>query len=50
MLVVWGNGGPNTGASPLSQLPVETPAVGAREEGGEGNGLESGPLPAGIDI
>jgi len=50
VLVVRGYGGPNTGASPPSQQPVEIPAVGALEEGGEGNGLESGSMPAGIGI
>jgi hypothetical protein len=50
VLVVLGNGGPNTGASPPSQEPVEIPAAGALEEGGKGNGLESWPMPAGTGV
>ena len=50
MLVVRGNGGPNTGASPPSLQPVEIPAAGALEGGREDNGLESGPVPAGTGI
>jgi len=37
-------------ASPLLQQPVEIPAAGALQDGGEGNGLESGPVPAGTGI
>ena len=50
MLVVRGNGGPNTGASPPSLQPVEIPAAGALEEGGKCNGLESWQMPAGIGV
>ena len=50
MLVVRGNGGPNTGASPPTLQPVEILAAGALEGGGEGNGLESGPVLAGAGI
>jgi len=50
VLVVRGNGSPNTGASPPSLQPVEIPAAGALEESGEGSGLESGPVPAGTGI
>jgi hypothetical protein len=42
VLVVRGKGDPNTGACPFPLQPVEIPAAGALEEGGEGNGLESG--------
>ena len=45
MLVVRGNGGSNTGASPPALQPVEIPAAGALEEGGKGNRLESWPMP-----
>jgi len=50
VLLVQENGGPNTGASPPSLQQVEIPAAGALEEGGEGNWLESGPVPAGTGI
>jgi len=50
VLVMRGNGGPNAGASLPSLQPVEIPAAGALEEGGEGNGLESGPVPAGTGV
>jgi len=50
VLVVRGNSGPNTGASPPTLQPVKTPAAGALEGGGEGNGLESGPVPVGTGI
>jgi len=50
VLVVRGNGGPNTGASPPSLQPVEIPAAGALEEGGKGNGLESWPMAAGTGV
>jgi len=39
--VVRGNSGSNTGASPPSQQLAEIPAVGALEERGNSNGLES---------
>ena len=41
MLVVWGTGGPNTGASHPSLQPVEIPAAGALQEGAKGSGLEN---------
>jgi len=50
VLVVQGNSGPNTGASPPTPQPVESPPVGALEGGGEGPGLESGPVPAATGI
>jgi hypothetical protein len=45
-----GNGDPCTGASPPPLQPVEIPVVAAVEEGGEGNGLESGLVPAGTGV
>jgi len=50
VLVVRGNGDPNTGASPPSLQPMEIPAAGALEEGGEGNGSESGLVPVGTGV
>jgi len=50
VLVVRGNGGPNTGASPPSLQPVEIPAAGALEEGGKSNGLESWSMPVGTGV
>jgi len=44
------DGGPDAGASPPSLQPVEIPAAGALEGGGEGNGLESGQVSEGADI
>jgi len=44
------HGGPDAGASPRSLQPVEIPAAGALEGGGEGNGLESGQVSEGADI
>ncbi|KAF8545119.1 hypothetical protein BDD12DRAFT_872043 [Trichophaea hybrida] len=41
---------PDAGTPPPSLQPVETPAAEALEEGGEGNGLESGQVSAGADI
>jgi len=49
VLVVWGNGGPNTGASPPSLQPVKIPAVGALEEGRKGNS-KSWPMPVGTGV
>jgi len=52
VLVVRGNGGPNTEPSPPSLQPVEMPAAGALEEGGNGNRLESSPMPVvtGVEV
>ena len=50
VLVVRRDGGPDAGASPPSLQPVEIPAAGALEGGGEGNGLESGQVSEGADI
>jgi hypothetical protein len=49
-MVVWRDGGPDTGASHLPLQPVETPAAETLVEGEEGNGLDSGQMSAGIDI
>jgi hypothetical protein len=43
-------GASNMGASPPALQPVEIPAAGALEEGGNGNGLESGLMPAGTCV
>jgi hypothetical protein len=50
VLVVWRDCGPDAGASLPSLRPLETPAVGALEEGREGNRLESRQVLAGTDI
>ena len=50
MLVVWQIAGPTTGASPPSRQLVEIPAVGALEQRGKCNGLESWLMPASTSV